>query len=163
MAAPPNLNLKHIFLAATTLFRACVPSGSGYVHTLSAIAECGHRGNRAELLGFTGDRRAWEILSVHCDPWMVSLPGSHLPGHPHSLRYQIHPAEAAGRSDVSPCRYVQCFCPLPGIKPCQVLVAGEDDSNQPFMSSAPIPPKSFSRAGALYLLSCRCFHSVPHS
>ena len=122
MAAPPNLSLKHIFLVGSTLFRACVPSGGSYIHTPSVIAECGRRGNRTELLGVTADKCAWEMLSVQRDLWMVFLPGSHLPGHPHSLRYQIHPAETRGRSDVSPCRYVQCFCPLPGTKPCQVLI-----------------------------------------
>ena len=55
IAAPPDLNLKHIFLVAPTLTQACVPSCCSYIHAPSVTAKCACRGHRAELLGFTGD------------------------------------------------------------------------------------------------------------
>lgn len=64
MAAPPCLNFKHIFLVATTLIQACVPSCSSSTHALSAVAVRGCGGNVTELFGFTDDKARTERFLV---------------------------------------------------------------------------------------------------
>lgn len=92
--------------------------------------------------------RNCEMLSVQGDLGMVSLPGCRLPGHPRPLCYQIHPLEALGRSDVSPCRYAQCFLPVARLKSLSgPLRPGEWT---PASRSWARPPKYFSRVGILY-------------
>lgn len=85
MAAPPCLNFKHIFLVATTPTRAPV----SFWFLLHSCTECLcclwlQRQRDQTLWFYRWQRQDGEILSVHSDLRTVSLPGSHLPGHPHT-------------------------------------------------------------------------------
>lgn len=101
-------------------------------------------------LGFTNDQTDWEMPSVRCDLWTVSLPGSHLPGRPHCLLYQINLPEAWCRSRSFPCRRLQWFLPLPGRKPGQGLSGPGRVTPTSLYQLFSCTPKSFSWVGASY-------------
>lgn len=89
----------------------------------------------------------WEILSVHCDLWAVSLPSSHLPSLLHSLLYQVHLPEAPFRSYFFPCRRLQWFLQLLEQSLAKASWTREGDSGQPPPACVPL---NLSWAGDSY-------------